>query len=84
MMKLASQSAAVKVSAFDVARLGGIDGVITQLSPSTFLDEEGNPFYRARIKLDRNYVGAEQDGNVILPGMVVTADVQTGARSVLR
>ncbi len=78
------QSAAVKVSAFDVARLGGIDGQVTQLSPSTFLDAEGNPYYRARIRLDRNYVGAEQDRNVILPGMVVTADVQTGARSVLQ
>ncbi len=78
------QPAAVKVSAFDVARLGDVDGEITRLSPSTFLDDDGSPYYRAMISLDRNYVGAEQDNNVILPGMVVTADVQTGARSILQ
>ncbi len=78
------QSAEVKVSAFDVARLGGIAGQIIQISPSTFLDEAGSPYYRARIKLDRNYVGESPGRNVILPGMVVTADVQTGARSILQ
>ena len=78
------QTAAVKVSAFDVARLGDIAGEITQLSPTTFLDEEGIPYYRAKIALDRDFVGREQEGNVVLPGMVVTADVQTGSRSILQ
>ena len=78
------QSAAVKVSAFDVARLGDVAGEITQLSPSTFIDDQGNPYYRARILLGQNYVGAAADNNVIQPGMVVTADVQTGARSILQ
>ncbi len=78
------QSAAVKVSAFDVARLGEVAGEITQLSPSTFIDDAGNPYYRARIRLSQTHVGRAEDNNVIQPGMVVTADVQTGARSILQ
>ncbi len=78
------QDAAVKVSAFDVARLGDIAGQITHLSATTLVDEQGEPFYQARIALDENYVGESTDGNFVLPGMVVTADVQTGSRTVLQ
>ena len=78
------QPAAVKVSAFDVARLGDIAGEISQLSPTTLLDEQGNLYYLARIALEQNYVGDGEDGNFILPGMVVTADVKTGSRSILQ
>ncbi len=78
------QDAAVKVSAFDVARLGDITGQITHLSATTLIDDQGNPFYQARIALDQNYVGENGDGNFVLPGMVVTADVQTGSRTLLQ
>ncbi len=76
--------ASVKVSAFDVARLGGVEGRISKLSPTTFVDEHGEPYFSAQIQLDRNYVGEDPGKNLILPGMVVTADVQTGSRSILQ
>ena len=76
--------ASVKVSAFDVARLGGVEGRISKLSPTTFADEQGEPYFTAQIQLDRNYVGEDPGKNLILPGMVVTADVQTGSRSILQ
>lgn len=52
--------------------------------PTTFVDEQGEPYFTAQIQLDRNYVGEDPGKNLILPGMVVTADVQTGSRSILQ
>ena len=52
-----NQEATVKVTAFDYTRYGGIDGTIQGFSATTVQDEEGNTFYRARIKLAKNYVG---------------------------
>ena len=78
------QQASVKVSAFDVARLGDIRGHVTQLSATTLVDEQGEPYYAAQIALEQNHVGNPDDGNFVLPGMVVTADLKTGSRSVLQ
>lgn len=78
-----NQKATVKVTAFDYTRYGGIDGVIQGYSATTVQDEEGNTFYRARIKLDKNYVGDDPERNRVLPGMEVIADIKTGKKTLL-
>ncbi|MEX0695143.1 MAG: HlyD family type I secretion periplasmic adaptor subunit [Rhodospirillales bacterium] len=78
-----SQEATVKVTAFDYTRYGGINGTIQGFSATTVQDEEGNTFYRARIKLAKNYVGDDPDRNRVLPGMEVIADVKTGKKTLL-
>ncbi len=77
------QESQVKVTAFDYTRYGGIDGVIEGFSATTVQDEEGNTFYRARIKLDKNFVGDDPSRNRVLPGMEVIADVKTGKKTLL-
>lgn len=77
------QEAQVKITAFDYTRYGGIDGVIEGFSATTVQDEEGNTFYRARIRLAKNYVGDNPERNRVLPGMEVIADLKTGKKTLL-
>ena len=77
------QPALVKVGTYDYTRFGGIEGKIQTISATTFQDDKGNSFYRARIQLDRNYVGNDETRNLVIPGMTVLADIRTGDRTVL-
>ena len=78
------QAARVKVTTYDTARHGVIEGRLDRISASTFEDEQGEVFYRATIVLDKNYVGNQPDRNLVLPGMLVDADIRTGGKSLLR
>jgi membrane fusion protein, adhesin transport system len=77
------QPALVKVATYDYTRFGGIDGKIETISATTFQDDKGNPFYRARIRLQKNYVGNDPTRNLVIPGMTVLADIRTGDKTVL-
>jgi len=77
------QEAMVKVATYDFARLGGIGGTLERISASTFQDEDGAPYYKGVVRLDRNYVGSDPEKNLVLPGMTVQADIRTGRRTVL-
>ncbi len=77
------QEVKVKVSAYDFARYGNISGEIDKISASTFQSEDGQSFYKAKVKLSRNYVGTNIGKNQILPGMTVQADIVTGKKTVL-
>ena len=50
---------------------------------STFLDPNGRPYYKAQIKLAKNYVGDDPKRNLIVPGMTVLSDIKTDERTVL-
>ena len=47
----------VKITTFDVARFGAIPGKVDKISASTFQNEEGDPYYKAVIRLESNSVG---------------------------
>jgi len=73
----------VKVSTYDFARYGGIDGTLDDISAATFLDENGEPYYKGRVRLAQNYVGGDPDKNIVMPGMTVQADINTGQKTLL-
>ena len=86
--------ATVKLSAYDYAIYGGLDGTVTLISPDTLSDERR----RSELNLDANQsyyrVLVETTGSKltdkngkelrILPGMVATVDIQTGKKSVFQ
>lgn len=78
------QPVKIKVSAFDFSRYGTIPGTLDSVSASTFQGEEGQFFYKAKVKLSRNHVGPVPDANLILPGMTVQADIVTGDKTILQ
>ncbi|MDO4643034.1 MAG: HlyD family type I secretion periplasmic adaptor subunit [Cardiobacteriaceae bacterium] len=86
--------AVVKLSAYDYAIYGGLDGVVTLISPDTLSDERR----RSELNLDANQsyyrVLVETKGSKltdkngkelrILPGMVATVDIKTGEKTVFQ
>jgi HlyD family secretion protein/adhesin transport system membrane fusion protein len=77
------QPVTVKVSAFDFIRYGGIEGELVSISASTFVDEDGRPYYKGKVALDEDAVGEGAAAQKIIPGMTVQADIQTGERTLL-
>ncbi len=78
------QPANVKISTYDSARFGGVEGTLKHISASTFQEDRGEAFYKGVIELSQDYVGSDPAANPILPGMVVDADIVTGNRSLFR
>lgn len=75
------QTVRVKVTAFDFARYGSIDGKLDQVSATTFFDEQNQPYYKAKISLSQDWVGKQH--NRLIPGMVVQADILTGEKTLI-
>ena len=88
----------IKFDTFAYAQYGLAYGTVRTVSPSSFngLEEARNPtsnvpvseaanepFYRARITIDRVSLHDVPDGFHVIPGMPVTADVKVGKRTVL-
>jgi len=78
------QPVTVKVSAFDFIRYGGIQGELVSISASTFVDEDGRPYYKGKVALEADAVGEGATAQKIIPGMTVQADIQTGERTLLQ
>lgn len=76
--------ATVKITTYDFARFGAIDGVVEKISPTTFKDQDGTVYYMATVRLGKNHVGDQPGENLILPGMVAEIDILAGERTVLR
>ena len=77
------QPAMVKISTYDFARYGGLEGHVVQLAPDSSTDENGEPYFRVVIETSRSYLGAIEGELPITPGMQASADIRTGTRSVL-
>ena len=75
--------ALVKVDSYKFGRVGGVTGSVVRISATSFEDEEGERFFRARVRLDSNFVGKDPAANRIVPGMTVVADIKTGQKSLL-
>ncbi len=78
------QQVKVKVATYDFARYGAVWGELVSTSASSFVNEKGEPYFKASIKLDRNYVGDKPGVHVIAPGMTVQAEIVTGNKTLLQ
>lgn len=77
-------TAEISISTFDPSIFGIASGQITVLSPSTFVTERGDAYYKAIISLDDNFVGESQTKRFLQAGMVVDAKIKTGSKSLMR
>jgi adhesin transport system membrane fusion protein len=76
-------TAKVKFTAYDFAIYGGLDGTVTRISADTITDDEGNSFYIARIKTDKNHLGSPKSPLYLLPGMTASVDIIVGKHTIL-
>lgn len=78
------QRVRIKVTTYDFARYGSIMGKLEKLSASTFLNEKGEPFFKAQVSLDHNYVGSDPNNFGVTPGMTVSAEIITGDKTLFQ
>lgn len=92
-------SVAVKFDTFPFSQYGMADGSVKVISPSSFTSQDdmrnptaalpvdsqqqSQPFYRARISIDKVALHNVPEDFRVAPGMPVTADIKVGKRTVL-
>jgi len=79
-----SQSAIMKFTAYDFSRYGSLSGQVISISPTTFLDTKGQPYYKGTVSLEKAYFGKDPAKNLIIPGMTVEANIKTGSKTILQ
>jgi adhesin transport system membrane fusion protein len=83
------QDAVVKISAYDSSVYGTLKGKVERISADTIIDdkgdkaERGETYYRVMVRTDKNFLGTAERPYPIIPGMVATVEVLTGAKTVL-
>ncbi len=86
--------AIVKITAYDYALYGGLDGKVTLISPDTLRDKARpselnlNPdeaYYRILVETSKNSL-TDKNGKVmpIIPGMIASVDVKTGEKTIFQ
>lgn len=73
------QAARIAIDGIEPHRHGYLEGEIERISPSTFIDENGQPYFRASIVL----ASEDLDGMSLNPGMTLQAQIKTGQRTML-
>jgi len=76
------QPATIKLTAYDFAIYGGIEAELDHISADTITDDEGNTFYRVRVRtVEDAQKHKEMD---VIPGMTAQVDIMTGKRTVMQ
>lgn len=78
------QSALIRVSTYDYARYGGLEGRVVLVAPDSTTDEKGNVFFRVVVQPEKTYFGRRSGELPITPGMQATIDIHTGTKSVVQ
>ncbi|MDD5373139.1 MAG: HlyD family type I secretion periplasmic adaptor subunit [Sulfurimonas sp.] len=74
----------VKISAYDYAIHGGLEGKVIFISPDTITDKKENTFYIIHVETEKSYLGTEEHPLQIIPGMVANVDIVTGKKTVMQ
>ncbi len=77
------QNAVVKITAYDFSIYGGLKGELVDISADTITNEEGESFYRVRIRTPESRIKRNGEEFPIIPGMVASVDILTGKKSVM-
>lgn len=74
-------AARVRISAFNFAMYGGLDGTVESVSADSIVDEKGRSFYLVRIKVNGKLTGADGKELRVIPGMQATVDITVARRT---
>ncbi|MBT2374874.1 HlyD family efflux transporter periplasmic adaptor subunit [Pseudomonas fluorescens] len=80
------QVAKVKITAYDYAIYGGMDGKVVTISPDTIQDEVKPEvfYYRVFIRTDADTLKNKAGKSFsIVPGMIASVDIKTGQKTIL-
>ena len=77
------QDAIVKVSAYDFNIYGGLEGKLESISADTIEDKRGDYYYVVKVRTPKTSIVYHNEVLPIIPGMLVTADILIGKKTVL-
>ncbi len=77
------QEALIKITAYDFSIYGALDGEVVDISADTITNEEGESFYRVRLRTEETSLKRKGEVLPIIPGMVTSVDILTGEKTVM-
>jgi len=78
------QHALVKLTAYDFSIFGGLDGVVSNVSADSIVDQKtGETFYTVLITTGNAEIRKNGTMHPIRPGMVASVDIITGEKTIL-
>ena len=77
------QKAKVKFTAYDYTIYGTLDAKLEHISSDSITDEKDNSYYLVRLRTNKSYLGPESNPLPIMPGMIASADILTGKKTIL-
>ena len=77
-------SAVVKLTAYDYAIYGGLDGKVVHISADTITDDRQEEFYLVRVMTEKNYLGTEDNKKEMIAGMTAQVDIITGKKTIMQ
>jgi adhesin transport system membrane fusion protein len=78
-----AQQAKVKFTAYDYTIYGGLDAKLEHIGADSITDDKGNSYYLVKLRTDKSYLGPKEKPLPIIPGMIATADILTGKKTIL-
>lgn len=76
--------AVVKLTAYDYAIYGGLDGKVVHISADTITDNRQEEFYLVRVMTEKNYLGTEDNKKEMIAGMTAQVDIITGKKTIMQ
>ena len=77
------QPAMVKISAYDFSIYGGLEAEVENISADSITNDKGESFYLVRVRTKKNYLGSDDKPLPIIPGMMASASIKTGSKSLM-
>lgn len=77
------QKAIVKLSAYDFALYGGLEGEVEHIGADSVTDDKGETYYLINVRTSRRTLANKGEELPVIPGMVADVDVRTGEKTVL-
>lgn len=78
-----NQKAMVKFTAYDYTIYGGLEAKLEQIGADSITDEKKESYYLVTLRTDKNYIGTKEKPLPIIPGMIASADILTGKKTIL-
>lgn len=74
----------LKIDTYNYSLYGPIDATLSDVSASSYLDEQGDAYFKGYVNLPQNYVGGNASVNRVTPGMTLVADIKTGEKTLMQ
>ncbi len=78
------QKAIVKITSYDFSIYGGLEAELINISADTIENEQGEVFYRVRLRTYETELKRKGEILPIIPGMVASVDILTGEKTVMQ